>query len=82
MFLVLLGKLLGHIVCKEGFLVGPDKVKAIRSMLLPTNSTGARRFNGAIGFYHQYIHKYVDVYALLSRLIGIKKKILWEINAF
>ena len=40
------GKLLGHIVSKEGIRIDPERVKAIQQLSLPMSKPGVRSFFG------------------------------------
>jgi hypothetical protein len=50
-FLVPYGRLLGHIVSKEGITVDPDKVAAILLLPIPEHITGVKAFLGATSYY-------------------------------
>ena len=46
---------LGHIISKEEVKVDPNKIKAIKEWLRPTNITKLRNFLGLIGYYRRFI---------------------------
>jgi hypothetical protein len=50
-FLVPCGRLLGHIVSKEGIAVDPDKIAAILLLPIPLHITGVKSFLGGTGYY-------------------------------
>ncbi|XP_059075135.1 uncharacterized protein LOC131875125 [Cryptomeria japonica] len=49
------GKLLRHIVSKEGVKVDPERVKAIQQLNLPSNKNGVRSFFGQVNFLRRFI---------------------------
>jgi hypothetical protein len=46
---------LGHIISKEGIVVDPEKVEAIREWLAPRNVVKVRSFMGLVGYYRRFI---------------------------
>jgi hypothetical protein len=48
LFVVTQGKLLGHIVCKEGIYIDMKRVKAINELNPPTSKKGFQSFFGKI----------------------------------
>ena len=44
------GKLLGHVISKEGWAVDPDRIKAINDLILPSNKKSLQSFLGQINF--------------------------------
>ncbi|XP_059068980.1 uncharacterized protein LOC131859359 [Cryptomeria japonica] len=65
-FCVTEGKLLGHIVSKEGIKIDPERVNAIQQLSLPSNRTGVRSFfNSAVK-------------SILTRQeVGLNKRVTW-----
>ena len=63
------GKILGHIVSKNGILTNEEKVSAIAQMAKPTNTKQVQGFMGHCGYYHRFIYNYATIarplYALL-----------------
>ena len=49
-FVVLEGKLLGHIISKKGISIDPERIKAIEQIPLPQNKKGVHYFMGTINF--------------------------------
>jgi hypothetical protein len=50
LFVVTKGKLLGHILCKEGIYIDTERVKAINNIKPPTSKKGVQTFFGKINF--------------------------------
>ena len=66
------GALLGHIVCKEGIVVDPDKVKAILEAPAPTNAKALSWFLNQIRWHSQMLQYMADfatpLHAVVHRL--------------
>ncbi|KAH9326344.1 hypothetical protein KI387_006522 [Taxus chinensis] len=54
-FLAHEGKLLGHIVSKEGLEIDPERVQAIRALPLPSHKKALQSFLGKINFFHRFV---------------------------
>jgi hypothetical protein len=46
---------LGHIISKEGIIVDPKKVEAIKKWSVPRNVVEVRSFMGLVGYYRSFI---------------------------
>ena len=57
-FLVPFGKLVGHIVSKQGVATDPDKVAIIASLCISTTVTEVKEFLGHTGDYRRFIFRY------------------------
>lgn len=55
------GKLLGHIVSKEGIHIDPEQVKAIQQLPLPSSKPGVRSFFGQINFIRKFIPDFSEI---------------------
>ena len=49
------GKLLGHIISKDGVKVDPERIEAIKKIPLPKNVKALKSFNGHINFIRRFI---------------------------
>jgi hypothetical protein len=67
-FLVPCGRLLGHIVSKEGIAVDPGKVAAILLLPIPEHIIGVKAFLGATSYYRHHIYFYAQIAAPLTYL--------------
>lgn len=55
------GKLLGHIVSKEGVSIDPDRFKAIKHLPLPVNKKGVQSFLGKFNFVGRFISDFAGI---------------------
>lgn len=65
------GKLLGHIVSKDGLAIDLERVEAIVSLPLPHHKKGLQRFLDRINFVRRFIQ---NLAALVKPLIAMLKK--------
>ena len=72
------GKLLGHIVCKEGLKADPDKVRVIMEMQPSTNVAEVKSFLGHIGYYRRSIRNFAKVSYPLDKLTCKGEPFKWE----
>lgn len=70
-FVVYEGKLLRHIVSKQGITIDPKRVSAILDLPLPNHKKGLQIFLGRINFVRRFI---LDIANLLKPLISMLKK--------
>ena len=63
------GKILGHIVSKNGISIDLDKINVIVKLPRPRNPKGVQIFMGHCGYYRRFIYMYAEIarpmYALL-----------------
>ena len=62
-FMVRQGKILGHIVSKNGISTDLDKIRVIVDLTRPVNAKGVQIFMGHCGYYRHFIY----MYALVAR---------------
>jgi hypothetical protein len=67
-FLVPCGRLLGHIVSKEGIAVDPDKIVAILLLPISLHITGVKSYLGGTGYYRRFIYNYAHIAQPLTHL--------------
>ena len=70
--------MLGHIVCKEGLKMDPDKVSVILEMQPSTNVTEVKSFLGHIGYYRRFIKNFDKVLYPLDKLTCKGESFRWE----
>ena len=77
-FMVPQGRLLGHIVCKEGLKTDPDKVSVILEMQPSTNVMEVKSFLGHIGYYRRFIKNFAKESYPLDGLTCKGESFKWE----
>lgn len=70
-FVVHEGKLIGHIVSKQGITIDLERVSVILAFPLPNHKKGLQRFLGRINFLRRFI---LDIANLLKPLTAMLKK--------
>jgi hypothetical protein len=69
---------LGHIVCKQGFLVDPAKIAVIVNLPPPKIVFQLRETLGHTGYYRKFKKGYVHITAPMEKLIGKYIKFQWN----
>ena len=52
---------LGHVVSKDGVMVDPSKIEAVKSWIRPTNVTEVRSFVGLASYYRRFVKGFSSV---------------------
>ena len=65
------GKILGHIVSKNGISTDFEKIKIIVELPRPRNAKEVQGFMGHCGYYHRFIYMYAVIAKPLYSLITI-----------
>ena len=65
------GKILGHIVSKNGISTDEDKIKVILQLPWPINSKQVQGFKGHCGYYQIFIFWFANIAQPLYALIVI-----------
>ena len=71
------GKLLGHIISKDGVKVDPKRVEAIKKVPLPQNLKALQSFNGQINFIIRFIPNLAELMKPLQNLLKKDAKFEW-----
>jgi hypothetical protein len=69
MFLVPFGRLVGHIISKQGVATDPEKIAIIASLPLPTTVSEVKGFLGHTGYYRRFIFRYSVIAMPLTELL-------------
>ena len=77
-FMVPQGKLLGHIVCKQGLKTDPDKVQVILEMPPLTDVSEVKSFLGHIGYYRRFIKNFAKASYPLDKLTQNGEPYRWD----
>lgn len=76
-FCVNSGRLLGHVICKEGSLVDPKKTEVMKGLPPPTTVLGIRSFLGQATYHRKFIWMYVEITRPLYLLLKKGVKYIW-----
>ncbi|RDY07273.1 Retrovirus-related Pol polyprotein, partial [Mucuna pruriens] len=79
-FVVKTGKLLGFVVNENGIEVDPDKVRAIKEMLVPKTESKVRRFLGQVNFIARFISQLMATCSPIFKLLWKTQKMEWDIE--
>ena len=69
---------LGHVVSKDGVMVDPSKIEAVKSWVRPTNVTEVRSFVGLAGYYHRFVKGFSSVASQLTNLTKQSVPFVWS----
>lgn len=81
MFTIKEGKFLGHIISKEGVVIGPKRVLAIQAISLPRNKKEIRDFLGKINFLRRFIPNYTEIVKYIIDMLRKNHEVKWTIPA-
>ena len=59
---------LGNVVSKDGVMVDPSKIEAVKNWVRPTNVTEVRSFVGLASYYRQFVKGFSVVASQLTNL--------------
>jgi ribonuclease HI len=72
------GKLLGHIISKEGVKLDPERVEAISRVPLPPTKKALQSFLGQTNFVHRFIPNYAEIMKPIYKLLKKDVKFEWK----
>ena len=85
MFVVIEGKLMGHIVSKKGISIDPERIKAIEQIPLPHGKKTMQSFMGTINFVQRFVPDFAQIVKPLQQMVKQSVQFKWtdvEKNAF
>ena len=71
------GKLLGHIVSKDGLAIVPERTKVILSLPLPKHKKGLQSFLGRINFVRRFIPNLATMVKPLTAMLKKSMVFAW-----
>ncbi|XP_059078063.1 uncharacterized protein LOC131876637 [Cryptomeria japonica] len=80
-FCITEGKLLGHIVSKEGFKIDPERVNVIQRLSLPSIRTGVRSLFGQVNFLRRFVPKFAETTKHIVGLLSEQHPFKWTEEA-
>jgi hypothetical protein len=72
------GKLLGHIISKEGVRIDPSRIEAILKLEHPRNLKELQSFIGKINFLRRFIPNLAELLRNIKNMIKKEVKIKWD----
>ena len=61
----------------EGLKMNPEKIWAVMEFPIFTNTTEILAFQRLAGYYQQFIHKFLEISALMMNLLKKDKSFKW-----
>ena len=71
---------MGHIVCKEGIYIDPERVKAINELKPPSSKKGVQSFFGKINFVRRFVSDYSSIVKLINLLLKRDQRFEWILD--
>jgi len=71
---------LGHDVTSEGVKPDLEKVKAIKNIPVPKNTTDVKSFLGLVGYYRKFIPQFSKIAKPLTELLKKSQKWRWDVE--
>jgi len=68
---------LGHIISKDGIVVDPENIEAIKEWSMPKNVMKGRSFMGLANYYRRFIARFSIIAHPITSLQRKEKKFLW-----
>jgi len=75
------GKLLGHIISKDGIKIDPDRIRAILQVTHPRNIKELQAFLGKINFLRRFIPNLAELIRLINNMLKKDSKVKWTLEA-
>jgi hypothetical protein len=72
------GKLLGHIISKEGIKIDPSRIEAILKLEHPRNLKELQSFIGKINFLRRFIPNLAELLQKITNMLKKDAKIKWD----
>jgi hypothetical protein len=72
------GKLLGHIISKDGITIDPSRFEAIKKIPLPKDKKSLQSFFGQINFVGRFILNFAEIVKLVNRVLKKDAHFKWD----
>ena len=69
---------LGHVVSKDGVMVDPYKIEAVKSWVRPTNVSEIRSFVGLACYYRRFVKGFSSIASQLTNLTKQNVPFIWS----
>ena len=74
------GKLLGHIISKDGIKIYLDRVKAIFKVEITRNKKEIQSFIGQVNFLRRFIPSFAEILRSVTNMLRKDNEINWNIE--
>jgi hypothetical protein len=71
------GKLLGHIVSRDGIKINPKRVEAIDTINITRNVKEIQSFLGNINFLRRFIPNFAEIVKMITNMLKKNKEVKW-----
>jgi len=75
------GKLLGHVISKEGIKIDPIKVATIQKIDNPRNEKEVQSLLGRVNFLMKFIPNFVEIVEYITHMLRKDNQVKWTIEA-
>jgi len=75
------GKLLGHIISKEGIHIDPSRVEEIQQIDFPRNKKEIQDFNGKMNLFHRFVPNLAKHLRELTNMLKKDNMVKWTKDA-
>ena len=75
------GKLLGHIISKDGIKIDPHRVEAIQKIEIPRTKKEIQSFIGKVNFLRRFISNFVEIMKYITNMLRKENEIIWTPEA-
>ena len=75
------GKLLGHIISKDGIRIDPNRVNAIQKVDFPRSRKEIQSFLGKVNFVGRFIPNFAEIVKDITRMLNKGVDIKWTAEA-
>eukprot|EP00253_Pinus_taeda_P034003 PITA_34003 len=75
------GKLLGHIISKDGIRIDPARVQAIQQIDLPRNKKEIQSFNGKMNFLRRFVPNLAEHLREMTNMLKKDSQVKWTEEA-
>jgi hypothetical protein len=75
------GKLLGHVISKEGIEIDPSRVASIQKIENPINKKEVQSFLGRVNFLMKFIPNFIEIVEYITHMLRKDNQVKWTIEA-
>ncbi|WP_162558341.1 ribonuclease H family protein, partial [Proteus mirabilis] len=75
------GKLLGHIVSRDGVKIDPARVQVVQKIPLPRSKKDIQKFLGKINFLRRFVSNYVEIVKEITNMLKKGNEVHWNKEA-